>query len=149
MGLVVNRTHPSLTGGDIFDELKVEFESPAAKIPIHIGGPVHAGEVFILHGPPFGWEGCLNITPSLALSNTMDILQAIATGSGPESFMLMLGCAGWGPGQLESELQQNVWLTSPVYEDIIFELPVEQRWEAALRKIGVDPAALTETAGHA
>jgi len=149
LGIVVNRVHPTLSGKDIFDELDLEYVPGAESIPIHIGGPVHIGEIFLLHGPPFDWEGCLMITTSLAMSNTRDILEEVAMGRGPKSFIIALGCAGWGPGQLESEIKQNAWLTSPVFEDIIFEIPIEARWEGALKKIGVEPALLLDTAGHA
>jgi len=149
LGIVINRIHPTLSGRDIFEELNMAYVSQAEFMPIHIGGPVHIGEIFLLHGPPFGWEGCLMITPSLAMSNTRDILEEVALGRGPKSFIIALGCAGWGPGQLESEIKQNAWLTSPVFEDIIFDLPVEARWERALKKMGVDPALLLDTAGNA
>lgn len=89
------------------------------------------------------------MTPSLGLSNTRDILEAIAAGRGPESFLISLGCAGWGPGQLESEIKENAWLTQPVFEENIFRMPVDVRWAEALRKMGVDPALLSDTAGHA
>ena len=149
VGIVVNRVHPSLSGKDIFNELEIESISGAESIPIHIGGPVHIGEIFVLHGPPFGWEGCLMITSNLAMSNTRDILEAVATGRGPKSFIVALGCAGWGPGQLESEIKENVWLTSPVFEEILFDMPIEERWEEAIKKVGVDPAMLLNTSGHA
>jgi putative transcriptional regulator len=149
VGIVVNRVHPSLLIKDIFDELNIRFISEVNSLPVHIGGPVHIGEIFILHGPPFGWEGCLMITPTLALSNTRDILESVAMGRGPKSFIIALGCAGWGPGQLESEIKENAWLTSPVFEDVIFDMPVEKRWEASLKKIGVDPALILNTSGHA
>ena len=83
------------------------------------------------------------------MSNTRDVLEAIANGKGPKSYAIILGCAGWGEGQLESEIMQNAWLTSPVLEEIIFDLPVEVRWEEALKRIGVDPALLSHIAGHA
>jgi len=149
VGIVVNRVHPSLSGKDIFNELEIESISGAESIPIHIGGPVHIGEIFVLHGPPFGWEGCLMITSNLAMSNTRDILEAVATGRGPKSFIVALGCAGWGPGQLESEIKENAWLTSPVFEEILFDMPIEERWEEAIKKVGVDPAMLLNTSGHA
>ena len=149
VGIVVNRIHALISGEDIFNELKIEHTPEAASIPIHIGGPVHIGEIFVLHGPPFDWRGCLKITPSLAMSNTLDILKAIAMGSGPESFMISIGCAGWGPGQLEAEIRENVWLTGPIFEDIIFKNPVSSRWEDAVRKIGITPELLTDQAGHA
>ncbi len=149
VGIVVNRVHPSLTGKDIFEELHMEYVPGAESIPIHIGGPVHIGEIFLIHGPPFHWEGCLAVTPTIAMSNTRDILEAIALGRGPASFIIALGCAGWGPGQLEAEIKQNAWLTSPVFEEIIFDLPIEARWQEAMKKAGVDPALLLDTAGHA
>ena len=149
VGLVINRVHPSLSAKDIFNELKIESNFGAESIPIHIGGPVHMGEIFVLHRPPFGWEGCFMITPTLAMSNTRDVLEAIAMDRGPKSFIIALGCAGWGPGQLESEIKENAWLTSPVFEEIIFDLPIETRWEEAMRKVGVDPAMLLATSGNA
>jgi len=149
VGIVVNRVHPSLSGKDIFNELEIESISGAESIPIHIGGPVHIGEIFVLHGPPFGWEGCFMVTSALAMSNTRDILEAIAMGRGPKSFIVALGCAGWGPGQLESEIKENAWLTSPVFEEILFDMPIEERWEEAIKKVGVDPAMLLNTSGHA
>jgi putative transcriptional regulator len=149
VGIVVNRVHTMLTGEDIFRELDIEHLETAASVPIHIGGPVHVGEIFVLHGPPFTWRGCLNITPELGMSNTIDIIEAIATDRGPESYIISLGCAGWGPGQLEMEIQENVWLTGPVFEDILFKSPVASRWETAVRKIGVNPEALSGQVGHA
>jgi putative transcriptional regulator len=149
VGVVINRVHPSLSGKDIFNELNIKSTSASESIPIHIGGPVHMGEIFVLHTPPFGWEGCFMITSTLAMSNTRDILEAVAMGRGPKSFIIALGCAGWGPGQLESEIKQNSWLTSPVFEEIMFDIPIETRWEEAMKKVGVDPAMLLATSGHA
>ncbi|MBW1866379.1 MAG: YqgE/AlgH family protein, partial [Deltaproteobacteria bacterium] len=114
-----------------------------------MGGPVHMGEIFILHGIPLEWRGCLRFTPGFGMSNTLDILKSIAAGKGPETFIIMLGCAGWGAGQLESEIMGNTWLTCPFSEKIVFELPVVSRWKAALQSIGVDPALISGTAGNA
>jgi len=149
VGVIVNRTNPVLSAKDIFDELAIEYRPELASLPIHIGGPVHVDEIFVLHGPPFGWEGSFEISPSLSLSNTKDILEAIAIGEGPVSFIITLGCAGWAPGQLESEIRANAWLTSHAFEDIIFELPIDTRWEAATRRMGIDPSRLSDIAGHA
>ena len=149
VGIVVNRVHPDLSGKDIFNELKMESGSRAESIPIHIGGPVHIGEIFVLHGPPFGWEGCRMITPRLAISNTRDILEAVALAKGPKSFIISLGCAGWGPGQLESEIKENAWLNYPIFEENIFDVPLETRWDEAVKKMGIDPMLLSNTAGHA
>ena len=149
VGIIVNRIHPGLSGKIIFDELKMNYIPEAENIIIHLGGPVHIGEIFVLHGPPFDWEGCLMVTPYLAMSNTRDILDAIAMGIGPKSYIISLGCAGWGPGQLESEIKENAWLTSPVVEKIIFDIPVDMRWSESVRKIGINPSLLSDTAGHA
>jgi len=149
VGLVVNRVHAALTGKMIFDELEIPCSAEADALPVFIGGPVHEGEIFVLHTQPFDWEGCLPITASMAMTNTKDILMAIASGKGPESFALSLGCAGWGEGQLESEIKQNAWLTSPVSEDVIFKVSISERWSEALKRMGVDPSLLSDTAGHA
>lgn len=149
LGLVVNRTYPSLASKAIFEELSIEYVPETADIPIFFGGPVHMDELFILHGPPFDWGPSVEIGPSLAMSNNRNILEAIAVGKGPESYLIILGCSGWGPNQMESEMMENTWLSCPLSLDIIFDLSVESRWEEAVRKLGIDPALLTDTAGHA
>jgi putative transcriptional regulator len=149
MGVVVNQVHAALKTGLIFEELDLASTPATANLPVHIGGPVHVNELFVLHGPPFEWEGTLVVHPQLALSNSKDILAAIARDEGPKAFIISLGCAGWGPGQLEYELKENVWLNCPYTPDITFDLPVDQRWEAAMAQMGIDPALLSGAAGHA
>lgn len=149
LGIVINRVSSSVTGKDIFYELGIEHAPQTKSIPVFIGGPVHTGEIFILHGPPFAWDGFLMITPFLAMSNTIDILKAIAEGRGPQSYMIALGCAGWGPDQLESEIRQNAWLTCSISDEIIFKTSVESRWEQTAKKMGIDPVLLSLKAGHA
>ena len=149
MGIIINRVHHSLTAKDIFQELNIEHAPGSDTVPVHLGGPVHLGEIFVLHGPPFEWEATLMITPSVAMTNTRYILEAVAMCSGPDAFIITLGCAGWGPGQLESEIKENAWLNSPIFEENIFNMPVESRWEEAVKKMGIDPTLLSDTAGHA
>jgi len=149
VGIGLNRVHDTLRLKNIFSELQLEVISEIGSQPVHIGGPVNHNQIFILHGPPFEWEGSLQVSPGIAMSNTMDIFTALSKGEGPESFIVSLGCAGWGPGQLESELVQNAWLTSPAIAEIIFEIPLEKRWQEAVKRMGIDPALLTDTAGHA
>lgn len=149
VGIVVNRIHPFLTGKDIFDEISMKYNQTIASIPVFAGGPVHSGEIFILHKKPFGWQGCLMITQTLAMSNTMDILQELALGRGPKSYIISLGCAGWGPGQLDAEIKQNAWLTGKILEDVIFEVQIEDRWDATLKAMGIDPLLLSAAAGNA
>jgi putative transcriptional regulator len=117
--------------------------------PVYLGGPVHKGQIFILHGLPFKWEGFHPVTSSLALSNSKDILESISRGKGPGQFIFALGCAGWGPGQLESEIMANAWLTSPVNETILFKTQAENRWEQSAKLLGIDISLLGDTVGHA
>lgn len=149
LGLVVNRVHPELSMDVIFEELGLETVPHIASMPLHLGGPVHTEQVFILHGPPFDWEACRIVTPWVALSNSKDIVASLALGKGPQSFLLTVGCAGWGPGQLEAEIMANSWLTCNATEDVIFRSPVERRWTEAANLMGIDPARLADTAGHA
>ena len=149
MGIIINRVHHTLTAKDIFEELTIAHAPDAESIPVHLGGPVHVGEIFVLHGPPFDWEASLMITPALAMSNTRDILEAVALAKGPQAFIISLGCAGWGPGQLESEIKENAWLNHPIFEENIFDVPLETRWGEAVRKMGIDPMLLSNAAGHA
>lgn len=149
VGIVINRVHPLLTAKLIFDELDIAYEEKQADIPIHIGGPVHQNELFILHGKPLEWQGSMKVSDELAMSNSRKILEAIAAGTGPADVLIALGCAGWGPGQLEWEIGQNAWLTSPCQIDLIFHLPVDERWQTAIERLGIDLNLLSDTAGHA
>ena len=149
VGIVINRMHDTLKAQTIFEELQMEYGPGAESIPVHIGGPVHINEICVLHGPPADWEGSLAVTPSLAMSNTRDILTAIALGQGPEQYIVSLGCAGWGPGQLEFEIRENAWLTGPVDTEVMFQIPVEDRWTEAVKRMGIDPMLLSETSGNA
>lgn len=149
MGVIVNRLHDDLHLRDVFAELKLACRHEIEEQPIHVGGPVHANEIFILHGPPLKWQGSFGIGPLLALSNSIDLLAAIGEDQGPRDYLIALGCAGWGPGQLETEIRQNAWLTFPVAEDLLFEVPVPARWAAAVKRLGIDPTLLSATAGNA
>ncbi len=149
MGIIVDRMIPDLSSETIFSELGVSFLPECAHYPIFFGGPVHTTELFIIHGPPFGFAGCLQVTSWLALSNTIDVLKDIAKGRGPSDFLISLGCSGWGGGQLEAELKSNAWLSSPACPDIAFTLPAGDKWTAAIRQMGIDPDLLTSQAGHA
>jgi putative transcriptional regulator len=149
VGIVINHLHEGLDAKAIFDELNIHSTPRAKKIPVYAGGPVHVNELFVLHSKPLEWEGSLVINDDLAMSNSHTILEAIANEQGPGSFIIALGCAGWGPGQLEWELTQNAWLTGLCNHEIMFKTPVEARWEFAIRELGIDPHALSDTAGHA
>jgi putative transcriptional regulator len=149
VGIVVNRVFDGLSAQQIFDELEIESNSAAGEIPVHYGGPVHGNELFVLHGAPFEGDGLLRINEGLALNNSRQVIEAIAMGNGPSQFLIALGCAGWGAGQLEWEMKENAWLFLPCVLDIIFEMPIENRWESAINQLGIDPDLLSGTAGNA
>ncbi len=149
VGLIINRLYPMISGKDLFQEFNLDISPDFEAIPVYFGGPVHSNEIFVLHGPPFVWEGCFKVSSTLAMSNTLDLLEAISTGRGPQDYLICLGCAGWGPGQLESEIRQNSWITCPASNEIIFNTPVTEKWKEAMKQVGVDPSLLSSTAGHA
>lgn len=135
LGFIVNKVHPLLTGRELFEDLKIEFTDSVDKIDIFLGGPVQPSGVFVLHGPPFDWHESLKINDWLALSNSRDILEAIALQKGPENFMILLGCAGWGPLQLDHELADSAWLTCPISREIIFSTHTDLKYEKAMMMI--------------
>jgi putative transcriptional regulator len=149
VGLIINRFYPMVSCKDLFYELNLETLSDIHSIPVYFGGPVHNNEIFVLHGPPFDWEGCFQVNSTFAMSNTVDLLDAISRGKGPKDYLICMGCAGWGPGQLESEIRQNSWITCPASDSIIFNIPVDEKWNEAMKQVGIDPSVLSNTAGHA
>jgi len=149
MGIVINRL-TDLHLRDIFEQLDIQADKPAAaESVIYLGGPVQNNRGFVLHEPIGKWESTLSVTDTLGVSTSRDILEAIAHNRGPEKFLVTLGYAGWGAGQLEREITENSWLSGPASRDILFELPVEQRWKAAAQLMGIDLTTLSGEAGHA
>jgi putative transcriptional regulator len=120
------------------------------QMPVLFGGPVEQGRGFVLHTSDyFTADSSLPVADNIALTATVDILRAMARGEGPERAVLALGYSGWAPGQLENEIQHNGWLTCQADEDLLFGLDFESRYEAALRKLKIDPAMLSSDSGHA
>jgi len=153
IGLVFNRTL-DVSEADLMDQLGID--TSAMKNPderVYDGGPVQMERGFILHSrmspDQEPWDSSLTVSDELALTTSQDILHAIAKGQGPEQHLLALGYAGWGPGQLEYEISENAWLHAPADPAIIFETPVDQRWQQAALLMGVDINAMGMTAGHA
>jgi putative transcriptional regulator len=116
---------------------------------VYLGGPVHTQRGFVIHEPHGQWEATLKVSDSLGVTTSRDVLAAVAEGTGPERCFVALGYAGWTPGQLEEELKSNAWLSTPADSRIIFETPVELRWQAAAKLIGVDLTLLSGDTGHA
>ena len=135
LGFIINKVHPLLTGRELFEDLEIKCDKSVDSLEIYLGGPVQPSGVFVLHGLPFEWNESLRVTDKLALSNSRDILEAIALQKGPKSFMVVLGCAGWGPMQLDNELRDSAWLTCPLSEEIIFSTGTDLKYEKALMMI--------------
>ena len=149
LGIVVNRpTDMTLQG--LLEQVKITRDRNSFKgVPVHFGGPVQVDRGFVLHSPAGGWQSTLTIGDDLGLTTSKDILEAVANSNGPERILVTLGYAGWAPGQLEHELAQNAWLTVAARNDILFDLPAEERLPAAMQLLGVDYANLSDVAGHA
>jgi len=150
MGLVINRLVGSLSFPDLLQQLGIPTSPASEHIRIRNGGPVETGRGFVLHSADyFKAESTLPIDESVCLTATIDILRDIAKGTGPDKALLALGYAGWAPGQLENEIQNNGWLNCPADPEIIFDPEVDRKYTRALGKIGIDPIRLVNDSGHA
>lgn len=149
MGLVINRHLTSLSFGELLEQLDIPVEGRIADIPVHAGGPVETGRGFVLHTADYVQDSTLIVSETVALTATVDILTAIAKGSGPRCRLLALGYAGWSPGQLEQEIRENAWLTCPADEELIFATDPESVWPRAMAMLGVDVSMLSSWSGHA
>ena len=149
MGLVINNPM-EIPLSQIFEQFEISYSSKVGEAPLMSGGPVQVARGFVLHRPVRRqWEATLPISSDISLTSSRDIIADIAGEQGPSDLLVTLGYAGWGPGQLEEELANNAWLTVPGDADIIFNVPCEQRANAAAAKIGIDLSLLSSNAGHA
>ena len=135
-------------------EIQVVADAPASampmdKKPVMFGGPVQVERGFVLHAPLGPFSSMMKVTDDIALTTSKDVLEAVAAGNGPLRILVSLGCSGWGAGQLEQEIARNGWLTVPADPDIIFDLPIEARFHAAMGLLGFDPMMLSGDVGHA
>jgi putative transcriptional regulator len=151
MGLIVNKCAGDVNFGELLKQLKIEpvTEEPKAR-PIHIGGPVETTRGFVLHSTDYDANlHSMKVDQSFSMTATLDILEDIAAGKGPAQALMLLGYAGWGPGQLEGEIADNGWLTADASAELVFSEDDAHKWEAALHTLGVDPLSLSGSAGHA
>ncbi len=148
MGLVVNKVMDNVDFPDLLKQLDIPAGAGRG-VGVHFGGPVETGRGFVLHSAEFVEDATLVIDEAVALTATIDILKAIASGKGPRRCLLALGYAGWGPGQLDDELQRNGWLSVPADDALVFGGSHEDRWERAMAKIGINVNMLSGDAGHA
>jgi putative transcriptional regulator len=157
MGITINQVAPQITFRDLLVQLDIIPEGPEIRLPepagrmlVHRGGPVETGRGFVLHSSDYFIENStLPIDEHVCLTATLEILKAIAAGSGPRNAMLALGYAGWSPGQLENEIQANGWLNCTAEPELMFDPDLESIYERAMAMIGIDPSRLSGDAGHA
>ncbi len=150
MGLVVNKQADEIDFPELLNQLEIETDGVKNPIPVLVGGPVETGRGFVLHSTDyFATDSTLPVDSAIGLTATLDVLKAMADGSGPRKALLALGYSGWGPGQLEGEIQGNGWLHCDADDLLVFDCTLDERYDQALAKIGVDPALLSSSAGHA
>lgn len=149
MGVVVNRAS-EYTLGEVLRQMQLDTDDETLRNRVVLyGGPVHPERGFVLHDGGGDWDSTLQISDELYLTTSRDILEAMASGQGPDNALVALGCAGWGAGQLEFELGENSWLTAPADRELLFATPLDQRWQAAAGRIGVDMSRMTDYSGRA
>ena len=149
MGIVINRPL-NLTLGEVFQHMHIApGDTTIARHAVFMGGPVQIERGFVLHQPAGRWDNTLRISQAIGLATSKEILEAIARGDGPTDIFVALGYAGWGAGQLEQEMANNTWLSGPSNSQVIFQIPWQQRWEAAAAAMGVDVHQLSNQIGHA
>ncbi len=150
MGFVINRPM-GISIVELFDQIDIKHQQSFhhADQQVIQGGPVEPERGFVLHTGEPSWNASMPITPELSLTTSFDILEAIGKNRGPETFLLALGYAGWGPGQLDSEILENSWLSSPADNQLLFNNNCDDCWQQAARLIGIDMQQLHSQAGHA
>lgn len=154
LGVIINKP-TDMTMNVLFERIDMKLEiAPQQDLGfdkklVMFGGPVQVERGFVLHAPHGHFSSMMKVTDDMALTTSKDVLEAVAAGDGPGRVLVTLGCAGWSAGQLEDEIARNGWLTVRADHSIIFDLPVEQRFAAAMKLLGIDPMMLTGDVGHA
>jgi putative transcriptional regulator len=149
LGIIINKPLP-MTLTEIFVQMNLEAADVAIGArSVLRGGPVHRDRGFVVHRAEGQWDSSHEVSESIRITTSRDVLAAMARGEGPADAFIALGYAGWEAGQLEQELRDNAWITLPVDEQILFRMPFEDRWHAVWRQLGVDVGRLSHVAGHA
>ena len=149
LGITVNR-QSDFSLGELFVQLNIACDNKEISSEIVLeGGPVSPDHGFVLHSPKSGYDSSLQVNSEIMVTTSRDVLEAIACGDGPENFLVALGYAGWGDGQLEWEMRQNAWLSVPADREILFESSLQNRWQKAISKLGIDVSDLHGVGGHA
>ena len=149
MGLIVNKPLPAPDLGDLLGQIGIAApRSDRKAAPLYFGGPVETGRGFVLHSADW-FAATMPVGEGLAMTATRDILEEWAAGRGPAQALLMLGYAGWGPGQIEQEILDNGWLVAEGNAALALDGDHATKWTRALGTMGIDPRTLSAAAGHA
>lgn len=151
LGVVINKP-TDMTMEVLFERIDLEVTAGRDAMtskPIMFGGPVQDDRGFVLHTPGVRYSSSLTVTDDVAFTTSIDVLEAVAKGTGPQRMLVSIGYSGWSPGQLEDEISRNGWLTVNADPAVLFEVPIEERYVAAMKLLGIDPLMLTSEAGHA
>lgn len=149
IGVIINKTLDSIDFRELLGQLDIPANEAARDIAVHFGGPLENQRGFVLHSNDYRHDDTLVVDDQVGLTATLDVLRDLAQGQGPENSILALGYAGWGPGQLEAEFQDNAWLSVPASRELVFKVANSDKWERAFNSIGVDPSVLSGTSGRA
>ena len=150
MGLIVNKPVPDLDFGELAEQLEIDSDEPFPKVPVHYGGPVENGRGFVLHSRDYDLNtATLKVTDTIGMTGTLEVVEDIAQGFGPDQALFALGYAGWSPGQLEGEIRSNGWLVLTGEDDFIFTKDPSTSWGKAFDQLGVDRRFLSGEAGRA
>jgi putative transcriptional regulator len=150
MGIMINKPVAGLSFHDLMEKLDLRVRPDAPNFPVLYGGPVETGRGFVLHSGDYeSSEATLPVSEDISLTATLDILRAMADGSGPQHAIFALGYAGWTAGQIEDEIRKNGWIHCDCDPDLLFNAGLDEKWSAALRKLGIDASGLSPHAGHA
>lgn len=149
IGIIIN--HPlDISLSEVLRQLDIKAEDPQIdQLPVLCGGPLHPERGFVIHTPGGNWRSTLDMNSEISITTSRDVLQAIAQNKGPTKVVISLGYSSWTAGQLEQEIRENRWLVCPADTDILFKLPFDQRWQAAIRLLGFDINNLSSEIGHA
>jgi putative transcriptional regulator len=149
LGIVINRPLTLRLAG-LFEQLSVDNPDPkVASRPVLSGGPVGTERGFVLHGPGWRYDNTLAVSDEIQLTLSRDVIDAIASGEGPDKSLVALGYAGWEAGQLEREMLANSWLNVTATPELVFDTPFAERWNSAARTLGIDISRMSSDAGHA
>tara|TARA_R110002096_G_scaffold8802_4_gene35804 strand:- start:7984 stop:8550 length:567 start_codon:yes stop_codon:yes gene_type:complete len=150
MGLIINKPAPDLALTDLLEQLSINPSQPISLKSIYIGGPVEHGRGFVLHSRDYKpQDATLDVTDTVGMTASLEILEDISNGTGPDQCLLALGYSGWAPGQLESEIQENGWLVCDAPDDLLFATKDDEKWNAALKSLGIDARMLSAEGGRA